>query len=160
VSEYPEDADRRSSLESGTYQSGSYPSGTYESGSYPSGSYPSGSSFQPSSSHRHSGQGSQYISQHSAVLEYGDDYSASSASASASVSVSLTPRGYRHRRNFSITPASSVISRPLTNYEESSIGSWDQHGDEQVSLDEYFSHSVTLDDESVGSMHTMETLYD
>jgi tetratricopeptide (TPR) repeat protein len=152
MSEYPEDTDRRGSLESGTYQSGSYPSG----------SYPSGSSFQPSSSRQHSGQGSQYISQHSAVLEYGDDYSASSASASVSVSVSasLTPRGYRHRRNFSITPASSVISRPLTNYEESTIGSWDQHGDEQVSLDEYFSHSATLDDESVGSMHTMETLYD
>jgi tetratricopeptide (TPR) repeat protein len=165
VSEYPEDADRRSSLESGTYQSGAYPPGTIESGSYPedsyrSGSYPSGSSFPQSSSQRYSGQGSQYISQHSAVLEYGDDYSASSASASASVSVSLTPRGYRHRRNFSITPASSVISRPLANYEESTIGAWDQHGDEQVSLDEYFSHSVTLDDESVGSMHTMETLYD
>lgn len=133
----------------GAYQSDSVSSGSQPSGSLP-GSY---GTYQSGAYHS-----APYVAQHSAVLEYGDDYSASSASASASVSMSasLSPRGQpRSRRNFSVTPASSVVSRPLANHEESTIGSWEQ-GEEQVSLDEYFSRSYyTLDDES--SMHTMDS---
>jgi tetratricopeptide (TPR) repeat protein len=168
LSEYPEGSlETGGSYPSGSQVSASYTRDNYPSGSYPSGTYP-GSSYPGSSNHPSSGRyqsGSHYVSQHSAVLEYGEEYSVGSASqsqsASASVSMSLTPRSYRGRRNFSLTPSgTSVMSRPLTNVEESSLGSWDHLGDEELSLDEYLSRSATLEgDESVGSIHTMDSLY-
>ena len=117
--------------------------------SYNSGSH-DGSSYAQSNSRKGSGA---YVSQHSALVEYeySDDYSVGSASAS------LTPRGYRHSRGFSVTPGSSVASRALMNYEESTLGSWE--GDE-VSLDEYFSRSAaSLEEDSAAvSVHTMDSL--